>query len=58
MDARINRRGLLQAGAAGAVFAPLLAMSQASPAGAAPPVTAITTDVAILGGGAAGLHTA
>jgi hypothetical protein len=56
METQINRRGLLQAGAAGAVSAPLLAMATGSPADAAVPL--ISTDVAILGGGAAGLHTA
>lgn len=56
MDTHINRRGLLQAGAAGAVSAPLLAVSTGSTADAATPL--ISADVAILGGGAAGLHTA
>lgn len=59
MGTHIDRRGLLQAGAAGAVAAPLLAVSPAAPAhAAAPPTMRIDTDVAILGGGAAGLHTA
>lgn len=56
MEPRINRRGLLQAGAAGAVSAPFLALRPVAAADAAAPV--ISTDVAILGGGVAGLHTA
>ncbi len=57
MGAQINRRGLLQAGAAGAISAPLLAAT-AAPAHGAGSTKSISTDVAILGGGAAGLHTA
>ena len=59
MGAHIDRRGFLQAGAAGAVSAPLIAGSQiasAQPGGS--PTKRIKTDIAILGGGAAGLHTA